>query len=65
MEVKKEILVDNRLFEFEKAYPSFALYHMKDFKNIKTCILWVDIYTDPENYKQDINNRKGKWYAKW
>lgn len=65
MELKKEILIDNRIFEFVKAYPSFVLYRMKDFENIKTCILWQDIYKDPISYNQDINRKKGKLYSKW
>ena len=62
MELKKEILIDNKEYVLGKAYPSYVLYCRKQFPNIRTCILWQDIFTDPENYKQD---QKGKWCAKW
>lgn len=66
MELKKEILIDNKEYVLEKAYPSYVLYHRKQFPNIRTCILWQDIYRDQFgiNLNEGIRISPGAFYGK-
>lgn len=66
MELKKEILIDNKEYVLGKAYPSYVLYYRKQFPNIRTCILWQDIYRDQFeiNLNEGIRISPGAFYGK-
>lgn len=73
-DVLPEIIVEGRVYEFVKKYPSFFLYRDKEFKNLRTCVHWTDtgLYTlgdgekflvekDTSNYGQ--KRERTRWFV--